>query len=247
MPNSQCVIPLSLGMVKAFLLPAVDGRAILVDTGMANTASRLQRQIMSQGYGPTAISLILLTHLHVDHTGGVPAIKAWTQAPIAMGRLDAEAARSGQQPTVHGVTALGKLVQPIMGRAEAPRLETDLLIDEELDLALYGIAGRVLHTPGHSPGSLSVWLEGGEVVVGDLVMGRTLAPSRPWYPFIAHNLQQLEQSIASVMDLQPRRIHAAHGGPFTPEAMRRAFPWLAAMATAANDSTTGAGGIGDDR
>jgi hydroxyacylglutathione hydrolase len=244
MPNSRSVIPLPLGMVKAFLLPAADGRAILVDAGMSVTAPRLQRQIADHGFSPTAISLILLTHAHTDHGGGVPATKEWTGAPIAIGRLDAEAARSGKNSPARGTSALMRLIAPIMGRGSAPRFQPDVLIDEELDLAPYGVAGRALHTPGHSPGSLTICLEGGEVVVGDLVMGRTLAPKRPWYPMIADDLRQLERSIEHVMKLHPWLIHASHGGPFTPEAMWRAFPWLEALPT---PTVPNAGGTGDGR
>ena len=46
----------------------------------------------------------------------------------------------------------------------------DLVVEDELSLRDHGIPGTVLHTPGHSPGSLSVVLDTGEAFVGDLAM-----------------------------------------------------------------------------
>jgi len=174
----------------------------------------------------------------------VRALKEWLQAPVALGRLDAESARSGTQPPLRGTSPLMRMVGRFMGQGGTPSFEPDVLVDEALDLAPYGVAGRALHTPGHSPGSLSIWLEGGDLLVGDLVMGRMLSPTRPGLPIIADDLRVLEQSMARLMAMRPRRIYASHGGPFTPEAMRRSFPWLD---TLVQQAATNTGGPAHDR
>jgi len=42
-------------------------------------------------------------------------------------------------------------------------------MDDEFDLGEYGIAGKIIHTPGHSPSSVSIVLESGETLVGDML------------------------------------------------------------------------------
>ena len=61
-----------------------------------------------------------------------------------------------------------KLYMPLVRIAGTP---VDVVLeDEEFSMEPYGIQGRVLHTPGHSPGSMTLLLDSGEAFVGDLAM-----------------------------------------------------------------------------
>ena len=52
-----------------------------------------------------------------------------------------------------------------------PAAEPDIVMQEEFDLRAYGIDGKIVHTPGHSQGSVTIVLDNGEMVLGDLVRG----------------------------------------------------------------------------
>jgi glyoxylase-like metal-dependent hydrolase (beta-lactamase superfamily II) len=89
------------------------------------------------------------------------------------------------------------------------------------------VRGTVLHTPGHTPGSLSLHLAGGALIAGDLLMGGHLGgmvqPTRPRYHYIAANIDQVRASLARVLGLRPTRMYVGHGGPLAPAAITQAL------------------------
>jgi len=189
------VIPVSLGMVKVFVLQG--DRPVLVDTGTAGNARRILVELGRQGVKPEDISLILITHSHADHVGSLADLKRTIAAPVAVHRLDAESLRAGA-----GV-------------------EPEVVLEDEFDLRQYGVAGKVIWTPGHSPGSLSVIVESGEAVVGDLVLPRFMAFGPPAIAFWSASREDSLASIMKVLALKPSVIHTSHGGPYRPEALAR--------------------------
>ena len=109
------------------------------------------------------------------------------------------------------------------GPATAPPVKPDILIDEDMDLSKFGVDGKVIHTPGHTPGSVSVILPNGEFIVGDLVMQGMLRFWQPNYPLFADNMFQLKESIKLILRKNPAKIFCTHGGPFSPKTVLRRF------------------------
>ena len=67
-----------------------------------------------------------------------------------------------------------------------PATRVDVKIGNEgMSLYDYGIPGRVVYTPGHSSGSISVLLESGEAFVGDLAMNKLPLRATPGLPIFA--------------------------------------------------------------
>ncbi len=90
----------------------------------------------------------------------------------------------------------------------AEHLHADLLLDDRgLDLAAYGVPGRVLHTPGHTQGSVSVVLASGEAFVGDLAMNRLPLCRRPSLGIFAEAPQQQSASWQSVVAHGVRTVY----------------------------------------
>ncbi|MBN2464268.1 MBL fold metallo-hydrolase [candidate division WOR-3 bacterium] len=185
------VMPVSLGMVKVFILAG--NRPVLVDTGTRGSARRILSGLERHGMKPEDVGLVLITHTHGDHIGSLAEIKKTIKAPVAVHRLDAGALREGS-----GV-------------------EPDILLEDDFDLRQYGAAGRVIWTPGHSRGSVSVMLESGESVVGDLVLPRFMAFGPPAIAFWSASRVDSIASIRKVLALKPAIVHTSHGGPYRPE------------------------------
>jgi hydroxyacylglutathione hydrolase len=219
----EAVIQINTGkFTNVFLLQGDEG-SILIDTGNPGKVDLILERLAKHGVAPGDIRLILLTHGHTDHFGSAAALRERTGAPVAIHALDAEAVRQGihlpgsLQPTVPliapviRISALRNLAVP----ERAPAFEPDIVYEEEWRLEEYGVAGRVIHTPGHTPGSVSVLLDSGEAIVGDMVISGFLRLLRwPRLPIVAWDLERNWESLRWLLDLSPRVIYTSHGGPF---------------------------------
>jgi hydroxyacylglutathione hydrolase len=125
----------------------------LIDSGVAGSERLIFDYLQATGRAPEEISLLVLTHAHPDHIGAARATKQATSCTVAAHRADTPWIENVERqfrdrpiPNFH--TLVG-------GSVEVDRVLEDsalLVLDDELSLA-------VLHTPGHSKGSISLWLD----------------------------------------------------------------------------------------
>jgi hydroxyacylglutathione hydrolase len=140
------------------------GEAIVVDPGddIANITARLDRHGLR-------VKAIVITHAHIDHIGGAAKLKALTGAPVYMNQNDAEL-------YAHLDTQASWL-----GMETPSRTEIDSEVREGDRLTLADTDFNVLHTPGHTQGSISIWIPAeNKLVAGDTLfrdsIGRTDLP-----------------------------------------------------------------------
>lgn len=223
MSTVPIVTPIPLGIVNAFLIRG--DRSVLVDTGVPGSANKILRALSQLGLQPADLALIILTHGHSDHVGSSDQLREQTGASVAIHAHDADILRTGQNPTLHSTNTMGKLI----GRMTSKTIrgfkpfEPDILIEGELSLEEYGIHGKILPTPGHTPGSVSVLLDSGEMLVGDALMGGMMSKGNPRFPHFAENVSGTRQSIDTILKLAPSTIYTGHGGPFTFQEVKAAF------------------------
>jgi hydroxyacylglutathione hydrolase len=203
-----------LGLSNVFLIKE-DG-AILVDTGRPRDALRIVDLLKQAGVALADLSLILHTHGHWDHAGSTWQLKQWTRAPAAIHRGDAGLLVQGTNGFLKPTSWWARLLKPFLDWP-FPRLTADVLLEDEMDLAVFGIHGRILSTPGHTAGSISLLTAEGDAIVGDLLMGGYLGGRvfrhRPTYHYFAEDPMTLRASIKKLLSFNPRRIYVGHGGP----------------------------------
>lgn len=218
------IIKLKLSLSNAYL---VRGRkTILVDTGSPREGLKILRALARLGIEPKDFSLILHTHAHFDHAGSTLQLKRWIDVPTAVHAADAEMLASGRMNRLTATSLEGRLIIPFVNKS-FPAVKADILLDEEISLKEFGVNGRIIFTPGHTAGSLSVLLASGEAIVGDVMMGGNMGgnlfPSRPNYHYYIDDLSQVRASIKKLVDLKVKKFYVGHGGPLDAEAVQKYF------------------------
>ena len=193
---------------------------ILIDPGVARCGATVVRKLRSLVGDPHEVALLIATHGHFDHIGAATAVCAATGAPLAVHRGDAEWVRTGTFQWPDGTTPWGVFMRRCLGPFMIPFLrfsptEVGIVLGEEgLDLEPYGVSGRVVPTPGHTPGSVSVLLDSGEAFVGDLAMNGLPMTLKPSFGIFAHQPELVPGSWRRLLDLGARTVFPAHGRPF---------------------------------
>ena len=133
------------------------------------------------------------------------------------------------QTPPQGVGVWGRFLAKSMAPLMTPFIriqpaEVDIALnDETLPLDDYGIAGKIVYTPGHTSGSISILLDSGEVIVGDMAMNSLPMRLSPGLPVFADNLPQLIDSWRKLLKKGVKSIYPSHGGPFSPDIIRKAI------------------------
>ncbi|GAB4213387.1 MAG: MBL fold metallo-hydrolase [Roseiflexaceae bacterium] len=218
------VIPIRLRLSNAYLVKGE--RPILVDTGSPGETDRIVQALHAEGVAPGDLALILHTHGHYDHCGSSAALRKQSGAPTAIHPADAPLMASGRTRDLKATRRSAALLAPLMNQT-FDALQADLLVGPDTDLRPYGVAGRLLHTPGHTHGSLTLLLDSGEAIVGDLLMGGHLggviSPQQPRYHYFADDIGLVRTHIGTVVRAAKGRVYVGHGGPLELDAIRTSF------------------------
>ncbi len=147
-------------------------------------------------YNEAIVEYIVLTHCHGDHVAGVVELKNETQAKICIHVLDAD-----------GLKEEAKSLTYIVG-VENPNIMPDVYLQENDVLTLGKLEFKVIHTPGHTQGSICLYSEG-ILISGDTLFkgtwGRTDLPTS--------SFQSIISSIENKLMILPNEtiIYPGHG------------------------------------
>lgn len=161
-------------------------RRILIDPGHSHLFSHVEQGLVSLKIDPRSIDLILITHAHPDHM---------------------EASLLFRKPTMLTMSERDFTYLKELAGDYYKIPQPDFFLKEG-DLEVGALQFEVVETPGHTPGSISLyWPKKGVLFTGDLVfsqgIGRTDLPGG--------NGRQLKESIAKVEALQPQYVLSGHG------------------------------------
>jgi glyoxylase-like metal-dependent hydrolase (beta-lactamase superfamily II) len=195
----------------------VDDGLTLVDTGFSGRADQILEQIEELGYSPSDIKRIIITHHHADHIGSLAALKKATQAEVIAHPADAPYI-DGSLPQLGPSRPrwLSKLSSRFSWQWATEPVAVDTLVNDGDELPILG-GIKILHTPGHTPGSICLYLQSKDLLIaGDLLAHRfgLKLPSRMFTVDIAQEVQ----SVKRIASLEFGIICFGHGSPITYQA-----------------------------
>jgi hydroxyacylglutathione hydrolase len=198
----------------------------MIDGGMPNKLRAFKRKLGRLYIHPEEIKLIILTHSHFDHAGSAKAISEFTGAKIVIHESERAFLENNRFAEIKGNGSWGKItlafLSPFFNRYSYPKVNADIFMNEnEYPLNDYGVDGKILHTPGHTQGSLSVLLSTGEAFVGCMAHDGFPFRLNPGFPIYAQNIDQLKESWKLLINKGAKIIFPGHGNPFPVEFIRQ--------------------------
>lgn len=219
---------LPFGLINCHLIIGAQG-CVLVDAGLPGSEAKVARVLKKFGRGFKDIKLIVITHAHVDHAGSAAKLRELSGAPILahVGDLDYYEQRKKMSFCETGwfgrlFIRTGLILQPYQP------FTPDLLLQNgsSFDLSGFGVNGVARHTPGHTAGSVSLQLDSGDALVGDLLasgilLGGLLRTEHAIRPPFEDDPQTVAVELQGMVDSGMQRFYMGHGGPLIAAEVRR--------------------------
>lgn len=221
------VLQYKSGMSNGFFV--VDRSVICIDGGAELGAEHFRKACETCGVDPKRVTLIVVSHAHVDHTVNLDEIRKVTGAPIICHEASVDTLVNAKLPVCFPRNRIGEKVDAF--RIEMTKLHgepvpylppyaPDITFTGEFDLMPYGVDGKIIETFGHSLTCTSVVLADRQAVVGDLIVDDEFTDGKPCIAYFGYDPDRRKANDL-LFPACDRLLEAAdtfysgHGGPFT--------------------------------
>ncbi len=176
----------------------IDGgqKLVLIDSGGGYNVEGLYREMGKDGFDKSHIDMIINTHCHFDHTGGNYQIRKDTGCKTAIHETEVEAIEKDTELTVSDLWGHDLTPCPV---------DRELKGNEELAVGKHIL--KLVHVPGHSPGSTVITMEqaGKKMVfIGDCLALLNLP---------GESKSDLRSSLQKLIEMEPDVLLTGHEGP----------------------------------
>lgn len=199
---------------RVYLTEDDDGGLTVIDASLPPAAAKIERQLREAGHAPSNVKRILITHAHPDHIGGLPVLAKLTGAEVICSAIERDYVEGKAAVPVPPKSSL-RFPDTLMARTPSPPPGTPVarvVADGDVLEDVFG-GLHILHTPGHSPGHISLWQPQRRILItGDVVM------HMPWgvrLPFAAFTPDMAEdrRSLTRISQLGAEIVCFGHGKP----------------------------------
>lgn len=195
-PEDCCIYLVDAGM-----------ELVLIDSGVGHSLSRIEKNIKSLGFEPAQIWHIVATHCHIDHVGGLSALKERYGSKVIAHEQD-RAGIEGENIELTAASMYGVDYRPV---------KIDMLLKGDLEKMILGdLEFNFLHTPGHTPGSISPYIDtkDGRVLFGQDIHG-------PFSPLWKSDLAAWRKSMEKLLRLKADILCEGHAGVYRGDEIQR--------------------------
>ena len=223
-------IKIRLGVTSTYLISGHRGY-LLVDGGPMGKGDLFFKRLDKAGIQPSQISLVVLTHAHYDHAGCLSDIKGCCGCPVMAHSHEAFLLKNpvfrladpdmDHLPTVDEFQGY-RFVRREKSYRFAP-VTPEYIIDGAISLEDFGFDARVVLTPGHTPGSLSVITHEGDAFIGDLAINTYPFGAGAGFPQYSFDMKLQVESWYELKAMGVRMVFPGHGRPFNPQKFNPEF------------------------
>ena len=200
--------------MNCYLIKTGSG-CFLIDTGIKKKRAQLEQELAEAGCNPGDLKLVIITHGHIDHVGNAAYLRDMHGAKIAMHMGDSRMAESANMFVDMGGTMV-RLVGALMNILRLNDYEEftpDIVLQDGQNLSPHGLNAVVVHTPGHSEGSICIHADDGVLFCGDLFFNNR----KPEKASLIQDPEKLEDSVEKIRELDVTMVYPGHGKSFSME------------------------------
>ena len=205
-----------LRLSNVFLFVAGDGLT-LIDTGMVGEARKIIEQLVNGGFDTETLKRIILTHAHRDHTGSVQRLTSISGAQVVAHRDEVPYIEKTKDMPADSLIpkVMNWLSDHVVFRQ--PGLRVDVAVEGGEFIDGTGELAAV-HSPGHTPGSLSLYHEdSGLLFCGDALFNKHPITRKPGLQLplrsVSSNPKQARESVRKLAELDIKVLCCGHGEP----------------------------------
>lgn len=172
---------------------------VLIDCGGSEGYPTLKKNLQQLGYDPKDVKKVLATHGHWDHLSAMALMREESEALLFINAADREQVETGDPD----------LTASFLYNRPFPPAEVNGLLEDGDVFSAGGCRFHVIHTPGHSPGSVSFWveIEGAKILIaGDALWGG-------FHPRIRSDLDDWTTSLDRLLAMDFDFMTFGHGPP----------------------------------
>ena len=196
--------------------------AVLVDTGMPGSWELIRAAMIEAGVSPEKLKAVIITHQDIDHIGSLPEIvQAYSgQIEVYAHELD-QPYIEGKLPLIktnpERMTAmLAALPEEERKKMQAifenpPKAKVDKILADGDVLPIFG-GIRVIHTPGHTPGHISLYVQNSKTLIAGDAMVYMGGMLRGPVPQATLDMDTALQSLKKLQDTEIQSVICYHGG-----------------------------------
>jgi hydroxyacylglutathione hydrolase len=213
--------------VNSFLHPISNSKYILIDTLTPGSEFNILTEMSSRGIKTFELLLILITHYHQDHAGSAKAMQDASKAPIGVPKLESNYLKNGL-PLPKAIS-YNKWIGPIMEKF--PQNISSIPFEVKYEFEGGEILKefdniKIITTPGHTNGSISIITESGDCFIGDLMSGAFFTVNHPSLHFmmVYETPFNVKESISKLLNEKSCQLYfPGHGMPFSRESLQKWF------------------------
>lgn len=222
--SGQKVFQILSGRSNSFLLSNGD-RYIIIDTGRENKWNKLKIRLDELKLNENNLLALILTHTHFDHAENAYNIKQTYKTKLIVHKSEADFISNGNNPGMGGTNPITKFVTGKLGswalhHFKYKPADYDITVEDKYELSGLGFNTYIIHTPGHSIGSMSIIIDNEIAIVGDAMFGVLKSSVFPPY---AEQPEVMVRSWKRLLDTGCTLFIPAHGTANSKELLEKQY------------------------